>query len=190
MRFPCLESESKPEYNVLTRYGKAFVFGLALLVFIGLVSGYRELLIVAVSWAVVGVAAVGWSLARPRLSAEREIRPNRVVEGQPATALLTVTNVSSRRSPSLVAVERFGDALVPVAVPSLPSRGSHSRPYRLPTSRRGVFSVGPLTVSRADPFHLIRTGQSEHSTETLWVHPSTHDMAPFPNGRTHHHGGS
>lgn len=169
---------------MLTRYGKALAFGLALLVVVGLATGYRELLVIAASWAFVGLAAALWSLARPRLSAERELRPNRVVEGQPAMAHLTVTNVSGRRSPALVAVEQFGDALVPVAVPSLATGASHTRPYRLPTSRRGVFSVGPLTVSRADPFHVVQTGQSARSTETLWVHPLTHDMAPFPNGRT------
>jgi uncharacterized protein (DUF58 family) len=30
----------------------------------------------------------------------------------------------------------------------------------------------------------MRLGQQQRSQETLWVHPLTHTMAPFPNGRT------
>ena len=67
---------------------------------------------------------------------------------------------------------------------SLDAGASHTRPYRLPTDHRGKFRVGPLTISRADPFQLIRTGQDQRSTHTLWVHPQTHRMSPFPNGAT------
>jgi uncharacterized protein (DUF58 family) len=122
-------------------------------------------------------------LSRPRLAAEREIRPNRVSEGNPATGMLTVTNQSRRRSPGMVVLEHFGDAVVPVTIPSLSRGGSHTRPYRLPTDRRGVFQVGPLTISRSDPFQLMRLGQQQKTRETLWVHPATHDVSPFPNGR-------
>jgi uncharacterized protein (DUF58 family) len=98
--------------------------------------------------------------------------------------MLTVTNRSRRRSPGMVVLEHFGDAVVPVTIPSLPRGGSHTRPYRLPTDRRGVFQVGPLTISRSDPFQLMQVGQQQKTQETLWVHPATHDVAPFPNGRT------
>ena len=169
---------------MLTRYGKAVAALALLLVGAGFATGYMELVVIGAGWVVVGLAAIAWTLSRPRLRADRDVRPNRVVEGQPATAYLTVRNASRRRTPAMVALERFGDGLVPVTVPSLPSSGTHERIYRLPTERRGVFQVGPLTVSRSDPFHLLRTGQSEGSTETLWVHPITHAVSPFPNGRT------
>ena len=77
-----------------------------------------------------------------------------------------------------------GELLAGLNPEAFEAGGSHSRPYRLPTDRRGVFKVGPLTVSRSDPFHLMRTGQEQKSTETLWVHPATHIVSPFPNGTT------
>jgi uncharacterized protein (DUF58 family) len=82
-----------------------------------------------------------------------------------------------------VVLEHFGPSVVPVSVPSLARGASHTKPYALPTDRRGVFQVGPMTVSRSDPFQVVQAGQAQRSTETLWVHPSTHDVAPFPNGR-------
>jgi len=169
---------------VLTRYGRQLGGLAAGLILVGWVAGYLPLIMIgAACAAVLGIAAL-WMLSRPRLTAEREIRPNRVVEGNPATGILTVTNRARRRSPSMVVLEHFGDTVVPVTIPSLSRGGNHTRPYRLPTERRGVFQVGPLTISRSDPFQLMRVGQQQRSHETLWVHPLTHDIPPFPNGRT------
>jgi uncharacterized protein (DUF58 family) len=169
---------------MLTRYGRQFAIFAGGLLLVGWLAGYMPLVMVGAACSTVLTIAALWMLSRPRLSAEREIRPNRVVEGHPATGVLTVTNRSRRRSPGMVVLEHFGDAVVPVTIPSLPRGGSHARPYRLPTDHRGVFQVGPLTVSRSDPFHLMRVGQQQRTHETLWVHPATQDVTPFPNGRT------
>lgn len=168
---------------MLTSHGRTFLVLAVALCALGLVTGYYELLVIGAACVVVGVVAFGWLLFRPQLSAERDIRPNRVIEGSPAQAVLTVTNRSRRRSPQMVVLESFGDSVVPVTVPSLARGASHTRPYALPTERRGVFQVGPMTVSRSDPFQVVRAGQPQRSTETLWVHPATHDVAPFPNGK-------
>lgn len=168
----------------MTRFGRAALILALVTLATGVALSYRELLVIGVATLVVVLAAVLWMLVRPRLLSERLVRPNRVVEGDVASATLTVTNLAGRRSPAMVALETFGDSAVSVSIPSLEPGGSHSRPYRLPTERRGVYRVGPLTVSRSDPFHLIRTGQEQRSTETLWVHPSTHLVSPFPNGTT------
>lgn len=167
---------------MLTRFGRAVALLGAGLVASGLALGYPELLLIGVALLMVLSVAVLWMLARPRLSAERELRPNRVTEGEMATAMLTVVNKSRRRSPAMVALESFGDSLVSVSVPALEAGSTHTRPYKLPTDRRGVFRVGPLTVSRSDPFQLMRSGQEQRSTETLWVHPGVHVVSPFPNG--------
>jgi len=168
----------------MTRFGRAALVLAIVTVGVGASLGYRELVVIGAAVTVVVIAAALWMLSRPKLVAERVVQPNRVIEGEAASAMLTVTNTSRRRSPAMVALERFGDSSVSVSIPSLEAGGSHSRPYRLPTDRRGVFKIGPLTVSRSDPFHLMRTGQDQRSTATLWVHPLTHQVAPFPNGTT------
>src|SRR5215207_1005845 len=150
---------------MLTRYGRQFAGLAAGLLAVGWLAGYLPLVMVGAACATVLAVAAGWMLSRPRLAAEREIRPNRV----------SVSNPSRRRSPGMVVLEHFGDAVVPVTIPSLSRGGSHTRPYRLPTDRRGVFQVGPLTISRSDPFQLMQVGQQQKTQETLWVHPATHD---------------
>ena len=52
----------------------------------------------------------------------------------------------------------------------------------LPTDQRGVFRVGPLDVTRADPFGLVRSGEPDEGITKLWVHPVVHQLEPFPSG--------
>ncbi|MFN0089438.1 MAG: DUF58 domain-containing protein [Acidimicrobiales bacterium] len=170
---------------MLTRSGKAAALLTAALFVVGFALRYVELLIVGAAFLTVIVIAALWMISRPKLDARREVRPVRVVEGKAATAVLTVTNRSRRRSPSMVALETFGDTVVPVAVPSLEPGATFSRPYKLPTDRRGVYQVGPLLVSRSDPFAFVRFGQRQRSFETLWVHPATYSVTPFPAGQAH-----
>ena len=67
---------------------------------IGVALNYRELILVGIAPLVVVIVAALWMVARPRLRAERVVRPNRVVEGDAASAMLTVTNMARRRSPA------------------------------------------------------------------------------------------
>src|SRR5215207_8524934 len=99
---------------MLTRYGRQFAGLAAGLLAVGWLAGYLPLIMVGAACATVLAVAAAWMLSRPRLRAEREIRPNRVSEGNPATGMLTVTNESRRRSPGMVVLEHFGDAVVPV----------------------------------------------------------------------------
>lgn len=168
----------------MTRFGRA-AFGLALATAgSGVALRYRELILIGLATLLVFVTAVLWTRSRPRLSVTRILQPNRVDQGSVAIATLAVTNESRRSSPAMVALERFGGSGVSVSIPRLEPGGSHHRPYRLPTERRGVYQVGPLTVSRSDPFHLMRSGQDQVPTDTLWVHPKPWQMSPFPNGTT------
>ena len=108
-----------------------------------------------------GIAGLDAVTAPPLRRAGDPPQPG--LRGQPATGVLTVTNSARRRSPGMVVLEHFGETVVPVTIPSLPRGGTLTRPYRLPTDRRGVFQVGPLTISRSDPFQLMRIGQQQRS---------------------------
>jgi uncharacterized protein (DUF58 family) len=168
---------------MLTRSGRSLAWFTGLTLATGWFAGYVPLLMLGAACLTVLVVAALWMVSRPRIAADRELRPNRVTEGNAASALLTVTNQGRRRSPAMVVLERFGEHQVPVNIPSLPGGGSFSQPYRLPTDRRGRFAVGPLTVARSDPFQLMRAGQQQRSSDQLWVHPRTYPMEPFPNGK-------
>ena len=55
--------------------------------------------------------------------------------------------------------------------------------YRLPTSRRGVLSVGPLEALRSDPLGLARRRLTVSGTVEVIVYPRVDRVSPPPGGR-------
>jgi len=93
--------------------------------------------------------------------------------------MLTVRNTSRWAGVQIEARETFGGDEVPVPVPYLRRAARREVGYQLPTSRRGVITIGPLRWERADALGLVRRRQSLAGTRQLYVHPVTH---PFPAG--------
>jgi uncharacterized protein (DUF58 family) len=169
--------------RVLTGTGRAVALVGPGLVALGVVTGWTELLALGVACLLALVAALWWLLRRPELVASRTIAPARVSEGEPAAAQLVLRNAGRRRSPPLLASEAVGWRRVGVRLPSLPREGEAAVSYALPTDRRGLYEVGPLTIARSDPLRLVLVARRHGSTSTLMVHPRVHDVAPVPAGR-------
>jgi uncharacterized protein (DUF58 family) len=161
-----------------------FLLGLAVVLFaVGLWLSYRELMVAA--WAMVAavVGAGAWLARGSKLEMRREVWPDRVTEGGAASEVLTVTNRARRRSSAVLAVERFADQDVPLWLPGVAPRGTHSAELTLPTQRRGRFAVGPLLIGRTDPLGLVAASQRHETNSVLWVHPHVHHMPTIPTGR-------
>lgn len=153
---------------------------------LGLGFGY-----LALSIAAAGAAAaliIGWlfTLNVPHLDAEREVDPVRVERGQPAMGLLIVRNAGQRRSRACTAIETLPDTELALAIPGLRPGTSASVPYQLPTQRRGALQVGPLAITRSDPFGLWKARRNLGKNTLLLVQPRVHAINPRPAGRAHH----
>jgi uncharacterized protein (DUF58 family) len=169
---------------MITRAGIGVAAAAAVLGVAGALLDYPELVVFAVAGVGALAVAAAWMLVAPDVTVTREIRPARVAEGEAAQGLLTVTNVARRRSPPCLALEAVGRQRVPVTLPSLAPGRSFEAAYPLPTDRRGVFGVGPLTIDHGDPLRLVRIERShasDHPRE-LRVHPRLHPIAPPPTG--------
>ncbi|MCK9894158.1 DUF58 domain-containing protein [Frankia sp. AgB32] len=169
---------------MITRSGWGAVAATALLLASWPVLHYPELLGLGVTGLVMLAGGALWMLARPRIRVTRRVEPARVVEGGEARGVMTVTNVGRRRCPPFVAVEAVAGERVRVTLPSLAAGASREIDYPLPTRRRGVHAVGPLTVGHSDPLGLFRTGRSYPSHSRMWVCPRLHAMVPLPTGRS------
>lgn len=167
----------------LTAGGRAVVVGSAVSFAAGWGFGYQELWVVGTAGLALVVFAFAWTAFRPRVVVDRAVVPNRVTRGDAAEAQVTVTNPTRFPIWSLVAHDQVGahtvEAVLPRVSPGRSSRGN----YRLPTSRRGITTVGPLQVVREDPLGLVRRSRQVGSTETLWVYPKIYPLAPLPAGR-------
>ena len=169
---------------MITTRGISLAVALVALFILGVVTHYVELGVLFVAGAATLLFGLGWVLRRPKLRIERQIEPDRVVRGEVALGLLKVGNQSTLTSSPMVAYEATGSTKVTVDIPRLASGDATNVTYRLPTARRAVVPVGPLSVTKQDPFGLWRITQTVGDVRQLWVHPVTHALSGLPSGRS------
>jgi uncharacterized protein (DUF58 family) len=162
--------------------GLAAVAAGAALIAAGFTFGYPELVVLGVTALVAACCALAYVAWRPVLTVERAVDPERVSRGEPCTHTLTVRLRGRLRPATLVAEDRCGG--VPVAVPLVRLRPGHDSAvdYPVPTDRRGVVEIGPLTVTRIDPLALAGTRRRYGGTARVWVHPRVHPLVAVPVG--------
>jgi hypothetical protein len=120
---------------MFTPSGKVVAATAAAFLVAGAVAHYPERVAVGFACLLALVTGLWWVLLRPDLVASRVVTPPWVTEGEPARAVLTLTNEGTRRSPRQ------------------PAR------YGLPTDHRGLYRVGPRTMARSDPLRLVSVAQ-------------------------------
>jgi uncharacterized protein (DUF58 family) len=167
---------------VLTSRGWGLLVAGVVLAVLTRLTGATELLVLAVPAFVLPVLALAWSRVSFRIGVRRWVEPASVVRGEPCIGALAVTNLGGRRSPVLDVVDRRGDDELAILVPRLAAAEVHPTTYHLPTDRRGVFALGPLTAERGDVFGLARTTVDLGGRMTFAVHPRHHDLVGPPGG--------
>jgi uncharacterized protein (DUF58 family) len=166
----------------LTRLGVGAVpFGAALLA-LGLTAHWAPVAVLGAGLLVLVSGSVAYVLRRPRLRLERAVEPPRVEKGQPAIALIHVTNLGRRTLHPLLIEQRLGDRPIRARLPRLRRGERGLRTYRLPTAARGTYDVGPVEIPRADPFGLCRTVQRLGEPQRISVHPRLLHMQALPTG--------
>jgi uncharacterized protein (DUF58 family) len=65
-------------------------------------------------------------------------------------------------------------------VPPLAPGETADAAYRLPTTRRGIYTVGPLTLSVHDAFGVVETGLTLAGDDRFVVYPKVEEVLPLP----------
>jgi uncharacterized protein (DUF58 family) len=152
------------------------------LVAAGAADRWAPLLVLGTGLLVLLVGALAYVLRSPRLALERAVEPPRVEKGQPAIAVIRATNLSWRALTALSIEQRLGGVAFTAELPRLRRGESGLRTYRLPTSRRGTYSVGPVELHRSDPFGLCRRVRALGHSQVISVHPRALPLRPLPTG--------
>lgn len=167
----------------MTRVGLAAVLAGALALALGLTFAWVSFDLLGIG--LLAVVLLGLlAVARPSpLAIDREIQPPRVPKGSPAIAFLTFANRGRRTVPASVATQPFGTVRVRTVIPRLRGGERGTRAYRLPTTRRGIFDVEPVEVSRRDPFEFFRLSRRYGRVERIWVYPRIVPLRALPTGQ-------
>lgn len=168
---------------MLTSSGRALSALAVILLVGGALLDYPELVAVGLACLLAVLSAAGWMLIRPKLVVQRSITPNRVAEGARANGVVVLRNDGNRRSPPVHAIDHLAGRRLTVSLPSLAAGHEVESTYELPTDRRGVFVVGPLTIGHADPLRLMSATRTFAGRSVLTVHPRISVVAPLPTGQ-------
>ncbi len=142
----------------------------------GVLLGWTELVVLAAASGLALLASVPFVVGRHGLDVGRSLHPHRVTVDDHAEAVLSVRldPVTIARA-GLVIDDRVDGRRVRL------SPASEMR-HTLPTNRRGVFTIGPASVAKADPLGLLRREVPQTGTDRLWVRPPVVLVNPVPVG--------
>lgn len=159
--------------GTVTAAGWLLVVILVVGVIAGLAVGWVE------AWVVAGIAALLLMFCIPFLFGGHDYRvhlvldKDRVIAGNDVSGQLQIRNQSHRLSlPGIVDIP-VGEGLVEAHVPFLLAGGEYSETLIIGAHKRGVISVGPMTIARGDPIGILRREVAWPQVEQVFVHPIT-----------------
>ncbi|GAB3156969.1 DUF58 domain-containing protein [Microbacterium neimengense] len=138
---------------------------------LGLAFGWAEMLAVALLGALLILAAVPFVLRTATYRVTVELAASRVTVGDPATGRVLVANAATRPAPPTRVMLPVGGARPEFDVPRLPVGEEHDELFLIPTQRRAVLTLGPVTSVRSDPLELLHRRVRWTQPTELYVHP-------------------
>jgi uncharacterized protein (DUF58 family) len=156
---------------------------------IGLVSwvaaaalDWREAAVVAAACLVALAASLLFTLGKSNYDVVIDLQPQRVSVGERAGVQVVVANSSGRRQlPGRMELV-VGMGRAAFTVPSLADGERFDELYTVPTHRRAIVQVGPVSSVRGDPIGLCRRERQWTGVEQLYVHPKISPLDRLGSG--------
>ncbi|HEY0688762.1 MAG TPA: DUF58 domain-containing protein [Kribbella sp.] len=164
----------------LTTRGRAFIAAGATASLCALLLGQKDLLRVGVLLiALPLVAALVVGRTRLRLQVHRSLAPDQVPVGGQATVDLTLTNQGRMPAGLLLLEDRIPYVLghrPRFVVDRISPNWRRTVSYPVKSDVRGLFQVGPLMLTVADPFGLVETSRTFTRSQHLLVTPRVYKL--------------
>ncbi|MDE0545145.1 DUF58 domain-containing protein [Microbacterium sp. C7(2022)] len=150
------------------------LIGVAITLWIaGAALGWFELTVTAVVMTAVLALSALFLIGRTAYDVSLDLTRTRVVVGDRAVGALTLSNTGSRAILPSRVVLPVGSGRGVFAVGRLAPGAEVEELFAIPTNRRGVLSVGPVSVVRGDPLGLFERVHHRDEPVDLYVHPRT-----------------
>jgi len=140
---------------------------------VGLVMGWREITVAAVVVTVVVLLCLLFMIGRTTYDVELDLTRTRVVVGERAIGALTLSNSGSRAILPSRVVLPVGAGRGVFGIKHLSPGEQVEELFAIPTTRRSVLPVGPVSIVRGDPLGLFERVDSRDEPVELFVHPKT-----------------
>lgn len=159
--------------SVVTALGWTMAIIVPLAFLFGYSAGWTELVALGYAGAVLILIASLYLIGRNSFTIELSVPNHRVVVGERAIGVVSITNPTRRRLLGVKVEIPVGPGIVEIVLPSLARGTSFEHEFAVPTARRGIMAIGPIRTVRADPIGLVRRELVWTNLKELVVHPRT-----------------
>ncbi|MGO2049683.1 MAG: DUF58 domain-containing protein [Microbacterium sp.] len=139
----------------------------------GSALGWMELIIAAVIITITLLLCALFLIGRTEYDVALDLARTRVVVGERAVGALTLANPGSRAILPSRVVLPVGSGRGEFGIQRLAPGEKAEELFAIPTQRRGVVEVGPVSVVRGDPLGLFERAHRRDDPVDLYVHPQT-----------------
>ena len=140
---------------------------------LGLVFGWVEAIVAGCLGLLLLAMAVPFLFGGRSYDVDLTMTHQRVVAGDAVDGRIVVRNVGRRTAlPGRLDVP-VGRGLIEIGVPLLRPAQQVVQPVEIPSLRRGIVTVGPVTTVRGDPIGMLRRERAFEDVHELFVHPRT-----------------
>jgi len=147
--------------------------GAVVLWIVGQAYGWEELTVAALVAAVVLLVCLVFLFGRTAYDVSLDLGRTRVVVGERAVGALSLANHGTRSILPSRVVLPVGGGRGTFAIKRLAPGEEVEELFTIPTHRRGVLKVGPVSVVRGDPLGLFERVHRRDEPVDLYVHPRT-----------------
>ncbi|MEU4013631.1 DUF58 domain-containing protein [Microbacterium sp. NPDC028030] len=140
---------------------------------LGQLAGWSEFTVAAVVIAVAVAVCALFLIGRTAYDVSLDLARTRVVVGERAVGALTLANRGSRAILPSRVVLPVGSGRGEFGIQRLAPGEEAEELFAIPTQKRGVVKVGPVSVVRGDPLGLFERAHRRDDPVDLFVHPRT-----------------
>lgn len=169
-------------FRVVTTRGWGWAVVALLSLVVGAAQGWIELIGLGVAGLLTFCMATLYALFRHAHEVSFRLAHERVVVGDEAELVVSVSNPTGRSLASLDVVVPVGESQVETQVGRLRKGAHEDISLPVPTEQRGMVQVGPARVIRQDPLGLISREVVHGDVRTLFIHPRTIGLLSMSTG--------
>lgn len=173
---------ARPYLSVVSGLGALVLCSAVVALVAGLVLGWVELTVVALTlFAALAVAAL-FLIGRATYAVDIALNPRRVTVGERAIGRVLVTNTGAKTVTATTLEVPVGAGLAEFAIGALKPGAETEELFAVPTNRRAVILAGPAVSVRGDQLGLFRRAVRWTDRIELFVHPVTTRLHPTAAG--------
>jgi uncharacterized protein (DUF58 family) len=156
--------------------------GLIALVFVllwlplGVILEWPEFAFLGAVSALVLAVAIPFLIGKNEYDITFELPDDHLVAGEQTSAPISITNTSNRLQLPGVLEVKIGDGVEEFPIPLLRAGETKFIDYEIPSQRRGVLKLGPITTVRTDPLAALRRENHLVEEREIFVHPQTRQL--------------